>query len=240
MELFQSFIILQFIAHFLSDFTFQTNKIAVNKNAKGLKTKYLYIHILVTFLFSYLLSFQWNFIMGAVSIALLHFMIDATKSYAMQKKIFIKYLFYIDQFLHFIIIILVVYFFQQKFTISDNLDIEKKYLLAILGFIITAKPANILIKEIFKTFNISVGDGGNIGDLPNAGKLIGIIERWLILIFVIIGQFEAVGFLLASKSILRYGDKDSNNPQKTEYVLIGTLLSFAIAVVVGLIIIKLK
>ena len=237
MELFNTFFISQLIAHFLSDFIFQTNAIALHKNEKGVKTKYLYYHILITFLFSYIFSFQWNFIIGALAISLAHFIIDATKAYMMKKGYLKKYLFYIDQFLHLSVIAIVVYLFQQHYQINDVFSIDKKYLLMILGFVITAKPANIFIKEIFKSFDITVGKGG---DLPNAGKLIGIIERWLILIFVIIGQFEAVGFLLASKSILRYGDKDNDDPKKTEYVLIGTLLSFAIAVVAGILIIKLN
>jgi len=237
MELFNTFLILQLIAHFLSDFIFQTSAIALNKNKKGLKTKHLYHHVFITFVFSYALSFQWNFIIGALTISLTHFIIDAFKAYMIKKEYLSKYLFYIDQFLHLIVIVVVVYFFQQNYEINDVFSIDKKYLLIILSFILTAKPTNIFIKEIFKSFDISVGKAG---DLPNAGKLIGIIERWLILVFVIIGQFEAVGFLLASKSILRYGDKDNDNPKKTEYVLIGTLLSFAIAVVVGILIVKLK
>ena len=70
-------------------------------------------------------------------------------------------------------------------------------------------------------------------NLPNAGKLIGITERLLVLTFILFNQFEAVGFLIAAKSILRYKDDDTI---KTEYVLIGTMLSFGIAVVLGIII----
>jgi hypothetical protein len=70
-------------------------------------------------------------------------------------------------------------------------------------------------------------------ELKNAGKLIGILERILVLTFVIIGKLEVVGFLIAAKSILRYKD---TNTIKTEYVLIGTMLSFGIAMLVGLVI----
>jgi hypothetical protein len=46
-------------------------------------------------------------------------------------------------------------------------------------------------------------------------------------------QFDAVGFLIAAKSILRFKD---DNTLKTEYVLIGTMLSFGIAIACGLLI----
>ena len=45
-------------------------------------------------------------------------------------------------------------------------------------------------------------------------------------------QFEAVGFLLAAKSILRYKNDDGDGSNKTEYVLIGTLLSFSITLAI--------
>lgn len=65
----------------------------------------------------------------------------------------------------------------------------------------------------------------------NAGALIGIIERWLILAFVIMQRYEALGLLIAAKSIIRFGDKET---AKTEYVLAGMLMSIFIAVMAGL------
>jgi hypothetical protein len=50
------------------------------------------------------------------------------------------------------------------------------------------------------------------------------------------GHFEAIGFLIAAKSIFRFGDlKEAKDLKMTEYVLIGTLLSFGIATVISLI-----
>ena len=90
-----------------------------------------------------------------------------------------------------------------------------------------------MIKEIFKAANIKVdkeSDDDNTGDLPNAGKLIGIVERLLSFVFVLLGQYEAVGFIIAAKSLLRFAEGDK---AKSEYVLIGTLLSFTMAIFVG-------
>ncbi len=56
---------------------------------------------------------------------------------------------------------------------------------------------------------------------------------WLVLTFILLNQFEAVGFLIAAKSILRYKNDDV---LKTEYVLIGTMLSFGISIALGVII----
>ena len=110
--------------------------------------------------------------------------------------------------------------------------LDEKYIALLLGVLVCIKPSNIIIKEIFKTANIKVYKGSeddDTGDLPNAGKLIGAVERLLSFVFVLLGQYDAVGFIIAEKSILRFAEGDK---AKSEYVLIGTLLSFSIAIFV--------
>lgn len=48
-----------------------------------------------------------------------------------------------------------------------------------------------------------------------------------------LGEYEAIGFLIAAKSILRFKETDT---ARTEYVLIGTLLSFGVAIMCGVVI----
>lgn len=68
-------------------------------------------------------------------------------------------------------------------------------------------------------------------DTNNAGKYIGILERLFIFFFVVIDFWEGIGFLLAAKSIFRFGDlKESKDVRLTEYILIGTLLSFGLGI----------
>ena len=53
--------------------------------------------------------------------------------------------------------------------------------------------------------------------------------------FVLLGQWEAVGFLLTAKSILRFTEiQNAEARQISEYVLLGTLMSFALSIGVGL------
>lgn len=67
---------------------------------------------------------------------------------------------------------------------------------------------------------------------PGGGQTIGQWERLLIYLFVLVGAPTAVGFLVAAKSILRFGEiKDSGTHQQVEYILIGTLTSFGFALV---------
>lgn len=71
--------------------------------------------------------------------------------------------------------------------------------------------------------------------LKDAGMYIGILERILVFVFVILDHWEAVGFLITAKSVFRFGDlKESKERKLTEYILIGTLISFGIAILVGI------
>jgi hypothetical protein len=108
--------------------------------------------------------------------------------------------------------------------------VDKKLPLITFSFLFCTKPANIIIKELFLISKIKT-IVATTEELENAGKLIGTLERFLVLTFMILNQFEAIGFLIASKSILRYHD---SNTIKTEYVLIGTMASFAVAIFFGI------
>lgn len=70
--------------------------------------------------------------------------------------------------------------------------------------------------------------------LSGGGQMIGALERALIFFFVLIGRVDGVGFLLAAKSILRFGDLNARQQRvEAEYVIIGTFMSFAWALFVA-------
>lgn len=67
--------------------------------------------------------------------------------------------------------------------------------------------------------------------LPQAGKYIGMLERLFVFCFVVLGQWQGIGFLIAAKSVFRFSDLSRAKDRKlTEYILIGTLLSFGLAI----------
>jgi hypothetical protein len=72
------------------------------------------------------------------------------------------------------------------------------------------------------------------GGLPDGGRMIGLLERGLIFVLVLARQFEAIGFLIAAKSILRFGTVGGDRAV-SEYVIIGTLASFGWAIVVSVV-----
>jgi hypothetical protein len=227
-------LVLQFIAHLLTEFNFRPDNKSETKSNTDFNNTFLKWHILIAFVLSWSLSFQLNFIFPALAIAITHGLADGLKKYFKDHPNFTKYVFFTEQAVHLIFILSIVLLFTNHFEIKPliNVSLSIKHLLIISGYLICTKPANIFIKEVINVFDIKVNSDGN-DDLPNAGKLIGIIERFLVLTFIILSQFDAVGFLIAAKSILRFKD---DNTIKTEYVLIGTMLSFGIAIACGLLI----
>ena len=79
--------------------------------------------------------------------------------------------------------------------------------------------------------------------LDGAGRKIGRLERTLVFVLVLADAPAEIGFLITAKSILRFGDmsgeasgddgeRDSalSRRERSEYVIVGTLASFAWAV----------
>lgn len=70
--------------------------------------------------------------------------------------------------------------------------------------------------------------------LTEGGRMIGYSERLLIYVFVLADAPAAIGFLVTAKSIFRFGEVTGEAKRKhAEYVIIGTLVSFAYAVTVS-------
>lgn len=216
------------LAHVVGDFYFQNDAFCRDKGDKKIKSLFLYIHSLIIGLISWALLPAAGFWQYAVLIAVTHLLIDAAKSYLGTKLMS----FMIDQFLH----ILILYVISCRYSFGGTLPLEyidihggvsvPAFLTAVL---LLMKPVNILIKLVLERYKI--GEAESCKDIKNAGALIGNLERILTLVFVLIGQYEAIGLVIAAKSLLRFKDTDT---AKTEYVLAGTLLSFGIALICGL------
>lgn len=221
------------IAHVLGDFYLQNDKQCRNKDEKKFRSPYLYVHSLVIGLLSWLMVSSSGFWWCAVVIAFSHCVIDLEKSYMTSRGLSA---FVCDQLAHIAVMLTVAIYWE--INDADSMPLIS-YVPSVWGAIdfpmfflvvlLCLKPANIFIKLVLARYN--VGESKSCSEIRNAGALIGNLERLLTLILVIFGQFDAVGFVVAAKSLLRFKDTDT---AKTEYVLAGTFLSFGIAVVLGL------
>jgi hypothetical protein len=110
--------------------------------------------------------------------------------------------------------------------------ISSKPLLVLVAYLLVTRPSAFLIASLIGQWSREIDDSGS---LARAGARIGLIERFLILTFILLDQFSAIGFLLAAKSVLRFGDlREHHHRRLTEYVLFGTMISFALTIGLGL------
>lgn len=223
------------LAHLLGDFILQPNSWVVEKESKKLKSKYLYLHILIHTILSFV--FLWNTELWwiAVLTGFSHFIIDAAKlSFQTVKSK--KSWFFIDQALHMVVIAgISLYFNEFNFELLKDQEVLK----IIMAVLFLTTPASIFIKTLLSSWTPVPETQNDIQteSLSNAGKYIGILERLLVFTFIVVNHWEGVGFMVAAKSVFRFSDLAQAKQRKlTEYVLIGTLLSFGMAVLTGILI----
>jgi len=223
------------LAHLLGDFILQPNSWVADKESKKLKSIYLYFHVLIHTVLSFI--FLWNIQLWWVAalIGISHFIIDAAKL-SFQKVQNKKNWFFADQALH-ILVIAGISFYHNEFSFDFLKDLTILKILGAALFLTT--PASVMIRILLSSWTPAPETAGNIQteSLSNAGKYIGILERLMVFTFIVVDHWEGVGFMVAAKSVFRFSDLAQAKQRKlTEYVLIGTLLSFGIAVLTGIVI----
>lgn len=220
------------LAHLIGDFILQPTKWVLHKEHKKDKSIYLYLHILIHGILAFIIVFEQNFFWYAIVLAVLHGIIDYIKL-KFQKHETKRFWFLTDQLLHLITIIAVAFSYTN--TTIDTSFFGHNFWIIVTGIVLLTKPTSIIIRNIISIWTPEKKAKDN--SLENAGNYIGILERLFIFCFILTNHFEAIGFLLAAKSIFRFGDlKAAKDRKLTEYVLIGTLLSFGIALFVGLLV----
>jgi hypothetical protein len=220
------------LAHLIGDFFLQPQKWVKNKEGKKLKSVWLYVHVAIHIALMFLLVWDLSYTLLILSIGALHLIIDGLKL-ILQKEKTKRWAFLIDQILH----IVVIFGFATLFFKGDyefTLAFSPNILLLIICLAFLTMPTSILMKMVFSKWDISKLTEDN-ESLKDAGKYIGILERLLVFIFIVVGHWEAVGFLITAKSVFRFGDLTASKERKlTEYILIGTLISFGIAIITSL------
>lgn len=67
------------------------------------------------------------------------------------------------------------------------------------AYLLVWLPASWLVKRLLKPWIDQIQSGAS-PTLVNAGAMIGYLERFLILTFVLLGEYTAMGFVLALKA----------------------------------------
>jgi hypothetical protein len=155
----------------------------------------------------------------------------------------------LDQSVHLVLLtMIVVYLPAWDVAMAPGLgadffgDLWPKLLALTAGAVLSVFAGNVVIGLAVESLLAEMRQPKMHGEVDgqrrgfeNGGKYIGQLERALILLFVLAGQPQGVGFLVAAKSVFRFGDlKEHRDRMEAEYIIIGTMLSFGWGLAVAL------
>lgn len=245
------------LAHLLADFVFQSDWVAIKKREK---ISYLFRHafwVILTYFISTSIFFSYRLVIIIFVISIAHFFINLCKIKLEKKeKIAEIHLFFLDQLLHFIVI-LAIYPFLGNIYIQNwaynlyqsiityypiflNIDLIYmfKFIIILSGYIFIWNPGSHIVEKTLNNYKIVKPDYksgeiiiNNQKQVANPGELIGKLERVLLLSFILSNNFLVISIIFTAKSVARFSnfkDKDFVN-----YYIIGTLISLLIAMGVG-------
>ena len=211
-------------AHLLADFQFQPLWMVQNKR----DPKVLGLHVIRVGMLAIVVTGACPVLLMLILMAA-HFATDAIKSHLLNDTV---QFFALDQSVHLAVLGGLAAAFPQTVAQGWLSHLPSGWLgaycigLSLLsGLIASLTMGAILIRKATSGFTSEIA--GGIEGLRSGGLTIGCLERALVMLLILIGQPAGVGFLITAKSILRFGDvKDPSQRQMTEYIIIGTFMSF--------------
>ncbi len=220
-------------AHLITDFVLQPTSWVEARRTTHHKAKQFWYHILLTTgVAAWFTCFDTWWVPLAIFIS--HGLIDWWKSYRPNNVLY----FAIDQFLHLLVIVIIWWIkFPEVISLKEVFQtcmVDGKIWVVGIALVFLTSPVGILIGMITKSFRDQIPNH-NEQSLENAGSWIGILERLIIFFLVLISQYEAIGLLVAAKSIIRLKEGEQ---KMSEYVLVGTLISISVALLTGYIVSK--
>jgi len=206
------------LAHVLADFVFQTNWMAAQKRTPHALAAHAAV-VLAT-----AIAATGTLDLGLLWLTAIHVAIDAIK--ARMKPRLATFL--IDQAAHLATIAALAWWQPHLWANGLWADLPSLSALmrAVSGAILATRAGGFAVGFLMAPFAANLPDKISAESLPGAGRVIGHLERRLIFALVLLGQPEGVGLLIAAKSILRFGAVRDDRAL-SEYVIIGTLASFA-------------
>jgi hypothetical protein len=228
------------LAHLVGDFLLQTSSLAKMKK-KSLRM--MVLHSLINGAAAYLFLASWRAWLVPLIISVSHFLIDFAKSRFKKDSL---WLFLADQALHVSIMLLFVVFYLLpnhflSYWFEKLPEVALPVMVILSSLILLTFAGGLFIGYCVRPFQEQIKDfyvkvkKEPVEGLKEGGKMIGWLERLLIFVFVLTGQYAGVGFLIAAKSVFRFGElKESENRKEAEYIIIGTFISFLFGLAVSI------
>jgi len=232
-------LIVLLLAHLVGDFVLQPAALLKKKD----RVLWIAIHSLIHGALAYLFLGIWREWLVPVIITASHFLIDLGKQRIKRSTLSV---FLADQLLHAAVICVSVWLILIPRGVVPGwqplLPLASYKIAAVTAAVILLIPAGGIMIDLFvQPYQKQIREHYEkekkkpVEGLVNGGKVIGWLERALISVFMLSGQFAGIGFLVAAKSIFRFGEfKESENRKEAEYIIIGTFASFLYAILISL------
>jgi hypothetical protein len=244
-----------YLAHLLTDFVFQTDRL-IEKKQRGHFTAHL-LHGLIHYLSGVVIVgfavrgslFALRTHLVIVALTLVHLLIDFAKirlarAYPLGDG---AWAYVSDQILHFLTVGLAAWLLAPQASISElNALLQRaratpaQFLAVPVIYVGVIFGGGYLIRFMIRSLAEGIKSHSPekaSEQLQNAGLYIGWLERFLVITALLLQSPATVGLILTAKSIARYPEFKSE--RFAEYFLIGTLLSISIALLGGALLAKL-
>lgn len=232
-------------AHVLADFVLQTRAMVTYKRRPAVFARHIAIVGLTALCLIAPASIAgWTVV---VAVALAHAAIDASKLFAVPANWLAGHahrplaVFLADQAAHGLSLVLIAGLAASAFDEGlwpallspDQTVWLLSALAASAGFVVATRAGGFVMALFMARFNTAEQPPapGSDDGVPEGGAWIGWLERALIFLLILAQQFEAIGFLIAAKSVLRF--QYAAIRHQSEIVIIGTLASFGWAIAAG-------
>lgn len=238
--MFERYLLVMLLGHVIADFYTQTEIVAEKKKKEfGVVVRHSILYFL-TITLVIIPIFSWEILIMDVVISISHAVIDIGKYfYCYKKGKYSPLVFVLDQSFHLASLFLVSYIWTKRKISIHFLNIVADFFYVskisplflckwLLGLLIIYKPSNILIQKLIGSYKPKQSVDNIIVNMQ-AGRKIGTLERFVMLILLYLQQYSAIGLVLTAKSIARY-DRITKDAVFAEYYLLGTLISVGISV----------
>ncbi|MFW6054941.1 MAG: DUF3307 domain-containing protein [Thermodesulfobacteriota bacterium] len=229
-------------AHVLADFLLQTDEQAAGKAGLAVRIRPAFIAAVL----SYLLAGRLELWAVPAVIFVSHFLIHLVRA-GFRKNTFAGLA--LDQLAHGLVILLLGAWYTKEALAGSFSWVEPfeawydRMMILITGFVLTTHGGAVVVRIAMEPYlrqmdrQARENEGQKsyaVGGLQEGGKSIGQLERALIFLFILVNEPAGLGFLVAAKSIFRFGElKETTQRMQAEYIMIGTLWSFAYGIAVS-------
>jgi hypothetical protein len=240
-------LVLLFAGHAIADFVVQTESIAVRKERQmsamvlhGVAT--LVTHIVVA---APLLTTQ--LLVGLIALGVVHTVTDIVRRAIVRdipERAFPGLV--VDQTVHGFAILILWWFVAGRSGSAQPADwvpcgaggalaMYGRVAAVAGGLALNWKGGTAVVRRLLARYpEVVPEDAGDRRHQYAMGRTIGCLERTLVFSLVLFGQWGALGFVIAAKSIARF--KELDDKHFADYYLIGTLASMLVAVGTGILV----